>query len=71
MKIVKENEIPRLQINSANCILCKTCDIKDPLQNIRWTPPEGEVDLITVAFNEIGLFCPRKSQFNAPCGGTS
>ena len=40
-EIVKENETPRLQINSANCIHCKTCDIKDPLQNIHWTPPEG------------------------------
>lgn len=40
-EIVKENKGPRLQINSANCIHCKTCDIKDPLQNIHWTPPEG------------------------------
>lgn len=32
---------PRLQINAQNCVHCKTCDIKDPLQNIRWTPPEG------------------------------
>ena len=32
---------PRLQINAANCVHCKTCDIKDPLQNIRWTVPEG------------------------------
>lgn len=32
---------PRLQINAANCIHCKTCDIKDPMQNIRWIPPEG------------------------------
>ncbi len=32
---------PRLQINAANCIHCKTCDIKDPRQNIRWVPPEG------------------------------
>ncbi|MGL5661802.1 MAG: electron transfer flavoprotein-ubiquinone oxidoreductase [Aeromonas sp.] len=31
----------RLQINGANCIHCKTCDIKDPSQNIVWTPPEG------------------------------
>lgn len=31
----------RLQINAQNCIHCKTCDIKDPTQNIRWTPPEG------------------------------
>lgn len=31
----------RLQINAANCLHCKTCDIKDPLQNIAWVPPEG------------------------------
>ena len=31
----------RLQINAANCVHCKTCDIKDPKQNIRWVPPEG------------------------------
>lgn len=32
---------PRLQINAQNCIHCKTCDIKDPGQNIIWVPPEG------------------------------
>ena len=32
---------PRLQINASNCVHCKTCDIKDPLQNIHWTGPEG------------------------------
>ncbi|CAI5444661.1 unnamed protein product [Caenorhabditis angaria] len=31
----------RLQINAQNCIHCKTCDIKDPLQNINWVTPEG------------------------------
>lgn len=31
----------KLQINAQNCVHCKTCDIKDPLQNIKWTPPEG------------------------------
>jgi electron-transferring-flavoprotein dehydrogenase len=31
----------RLQINSQNCVHCKTCDIKDPSQNIDWTVPEG------------------------------
>ncbi|WP_434361838.1 electron transfer flavoprotein-ubiquinone oxidoreductase [Parasalinivibrio latis] len=30
-----------LQINAQNCLHCKTCDIKDPTQNITWTPPEG------------------------------
>ncbi len=32
---------PRLQVNAQNCIHCKTCDIKDPTQNITWTVPEG------------------------------
>ena len=32
---------PRFVINAANCVHCKTCDIKDPAQNIVWTPPEG------------------------------
>ena len=32
---------PRLQINAQNCVHCKTCDIKDPMQNIDWVPPEG------------------------------
>ncbi|NDU85183.1 MAG: electron transfer flavoprotein-ubiquinone oxidoreductase [Ferrovum sp.] len=38
---VNEETPPRLQINAANCIHCKTCDIKDPSQNIVWVPPEG------------------------------
>jgi electron-transferring-flavoprotein dehydrogenase len=32
---------PRLQINAQNCVHCKTCDIKDPKQNIVWVAPEG------------------------------
>ena len=32
---------PRLQINAQNCVHCKTCDIKDPTQNIDWQVPEG------------------------------
>lgn len=40
-EIVKTNESTYLQINAQNCIHCKTCDIKDPTQNIVWTPPEG------------------------------
>ncbi|ESV70418.1 electron transfer flavo-ubiquinone oxidoreductase family protein [Vibrio parahaemolyticus 10296] len=31
----------KFQINAANCIHCKTCDIKDPSQNITWKTPEG------------------------------
>jgi electron-transferring-flavoprotein dehydrogenase len=40
-EIVFQGENPRLQINAPNCIHCKTCDIKDPTQNIVWEPPEG------------------------------
>ena len=32
---------PRFQINAQNCVHCKTCDIKDPAQNIDWTTPQG------------------------------
>lgn len=40
---IVENESgdPRLQINAQNCVHCKTCDIKDPTQNIVWVTPEG------------------------------
>lgn len=38
---VEEGDSRRLQINAQNCIHCKTCDIKDPNQNINWTVPEG------------------------------
>ncbi|HEY9554643.1 4Fe-4S dicluster domain-containing protein [Allosphingosinicella sp.] len=41
-EIVGEEESnPRLQINAQNCVHCKTCDIKDPTQNINWVVPEG------------------------------
>ncbi|MDP5149178.1 electron transfer flavoprotein-ubiquinone oxidoreductase [Rheinheimera baltica] len=36
-----ENNAPKFQINAQNCIHCKTCDIKDPAQNITWVTPEG------------------------------
>lgn len=39
--IYDEHNAPRLQINAANCLQCKACDIKDPMQNITWTPSEG------------------------------
>jgi len=38
---VEEPAGPRFQINAQNCVHCKTCDIKDPNQNIVWVPPEG------------------------------
>jgi electron-transferring-flavoprotein dehydrogenase len=40
-EIVDERDGPRLQINAQNCVHCKTCDIKDPAQNITWVVPEG------------------------------
>ena len=41
-EIVGQDEgSPRLQINAQNCVHCKTCDIKDPTQNINWVAPEG------------------------------
>ncbi len=40
-EIVNENGDPKLNINAQNCIHCKTCDIKDPMQNINWITPEG------------------------------
>ena len=40
-EIVEEASGPRLQINAQNCVHCKTCDIKDPSQNIDWVPPQG------------------------------
>ena len=40
-EIVQEEAGPRLQINAQNCIHCKTCDIKDPTQNINWVVPQG------------------------------
>jgi electron-transferring-flavoprotein dehydrogenase len=38
---VEEGGTPRFVINAQNCVHCKTCDIKDPNQNITWVPPEG------------------------------
>jgi electron-transferring-flavoprotein dehydrogenase len=40
-EVVGGTEAPRFVINAANCVHCKTCDIKDPAQNITWVPPEG------------------------------
>ena len=40
-EFVTESGAPRLQINAQNCVHCKTCDIKDPKQNIQWVVPEG------------------------------
>jgi electron-transferring-flavoprotein dehydrogenase len=40
-EFVDDDGTARLQINAANCVHCKTCDIKDPTQNINWVVPEG------------------------------
>jgi electron-transferring-flavoprotein dehydrogenase len=40
-EVVRGPEGTRFQINAQNCVHCKTCDIKDPAQNITWVPPEG------------------------------
>lgn len=40
-ELVEGSEGKKLQINAENCLHCKVCDIKDPTQNITWTPPEG------------------------------
>ena len=39
--VVEDGADPKFVINSQNCVHCKTCDIKDPNQNINWTTPEG------------------------------
>ena len=40
-EIVDDEDGKHFQINSQNCVHCKTCDIKDPAQNIVWVTPEG------------------------------
>jgi electron-transferring-flavoprotein dehydrogenase len=40
-EVVEDENGKRFQINAQNCVHCKTCDIKDPSQNINWTTPEG------------------------------
>ena len=40
-EIIHVGDKPALQINAQNCLHCKTCDIKDPTQNITWVPPQG------------------------------
>ncbi|MET3926421.1 electron transfer flavoprotein-ubiquinone oxidoreductase [Devosia sp. 2618] len=40
-EMAEEGAAPVFRIHAANCVHCKTCDIKDPAQNITWVPPEG------------------------------
>jgi electron-transferring-flavoprotein dehydrogenase len=41
--MIKDEETGKMNllVNFANCVHCQTCDIKCPMDNIRWTPPEG------------------------------
>jgi len=41
MEIDEETDKPRMKLNFSNCVHCKTCDIKDPYENITWVTPEG------------------------------
>ncbi len=40
-EVIESGDGPEFKINFQNCVHCKTCDIKDPSQNINWTPPQG------------------------------
>jgi electron-transferring-flavoprotein dehydrogenase len=40
-EMAEDGSGPVFRIHAANCVHCKTCDIKDPAQNITWVPPEG------------------------------
>jgi ferredoxin-like protein FixX len=40
-EVVEDEGVPKFVINFQNCVHCKTCDIKDPSQNINWTVPAG------------------------------
>jgi electron-transferring-flavoprotein dehydrogenase len=40
-EVVESDDGPKFVINGQNCVHCKTCDIKDPSQNITWVTPEG------------------------------
>ncbi len=42
MRIDEKTEERKLVVNFTNCLHCKTCDVKDPFDNINWVPPEGE-----------------------------
>ncbi len=41
IEMTEDGKFDRIQINFSNCVHCKTCEIKDPLRNIAWLPPEG------------------------------
>jgi electron-transferring-flavoprotein dehydrogenase len=41
MEVDEATGKPKMKLNFSNCVHCKTCDIKDPYENITWAPPEG------------------------------
>ena len=41
MEVDEETGNRRMKLNFSNCVHCKTCDVKDPYENINWVPPEG------------------------------
>jgi electron-transferring-flavoprotein dehydrogenase len=41
IEIDEETGKPNMKLNFSNCVHCKTCDVKDPYENITWVPPEG------------------------------
>ncbi len=53
----------RFQINAQNCVHCKTCDIKDPNQNITWTTPEGGGGPNYVEY--VSAYCPSRPSLTA------
>ncbi len=40
-EVIEDDYGPKFQVNFQNCVHCKTCDIKDPSQNINWVTPQG------------------------------
>src|SRR3546814_9131965 len=67
-EIVGEEEgDPKFVINAQNCVHCKTCDIKDPTQNINWVTPEGRSEEHTSELQSLmrisyAVFCLKKKQ---------
>ena len=41
MEVEEETGKRTMKLNFSNCVHCKTCDVKDPFENIQWVPPEG------------------------------
>ena len=68
---VEEGGNPRFVINAQNCVHCKTCDIKDPNQNITWVPPGGRrrTELSEYVMPPVTMLPHRRFQWAfRPCG---